>query len=256
MDYYQQLLIICPLIFISGFIDSIAGGGGLISLPSYHIAGFSPHFALGTNKFVSSIGTIFSTLRFVRNKSYNLTCAIPSVFFSLIGAAIGAKIAIYLDVIVLRYILVFGIPVIAVIVYKKKDLEKQTRKNLSKNRIIIYSSIIGFIIGGYDGFFGPGTGTFLILLYTSVLGFDLLTSMGTAKLVNLASNLSSLVVFLIEGKIIFAIGIPAAFCAIAGHYIGSGFAIKKGQQIVRPVLLLVLLLLLTKLVIDLFFENV
>jgi len=252
MEYYEQLLIICPLIFISGFIDSIAGGGGLISLPSFHIIGFSPHFALGTNKFVSCIGTIFSTMRFVRNKNYNLTSAIPSILFALIGAAIGAKIAVYLDVIVLRYVLVFGIPVIAGIVFKKKNLEKQTTKNLSKTRVIIYSAIIGLVIGGYDGFFGPGTGTFLILIYTSVLGLDLLTSMGNAKLVNLASNLASLVVFIIEGKILFAIGIPAAICAIAGHYIGSGYAIKKGQKIIRPMLLFVLILLLAKIVVDLF----
>jgi len=252
MAYYEQLLIICPLIFISGFVDSIAGGGGLISLPTYHISGFSPHFSLGTNKFVSCIGTIFSTLRFVRNKSYNLTSAIPSILFALIGAAGGAKIAVYLDDIILRYILVFGIPVIAVIVFKKKNLEKITPKILSKTRIIVYSSIAGLIIGGYDGFFGPGTGTFLILIYTSVLGFDLLTSMGNAKLVNLASNIASLIVFLIEGKVVFAIGIPAAFCGIAGHYIGSGFAIKKGQKIVRPMLLFVLTLLLVKLIADLF----
>ena len=252
MDYYQQLLLICPLIFISGFIDSIAGGGGLISLPTYNIAGFSPHFALGTNKFVSCIGTVFSTMRFVKNKNYNLTSAIPSILFALIGAVIGAKIAVYLDVVVLRYILIFGIPVIAVIVYRKKNLEKRTPKNLSKIKIILYSSVIGFVIGGYDGFFGPGTGTFLILIYSSVLGFDLLTSMGNAKLVNLASNIASLVVFIAEGKIIFMIGIPAAFCAIAGHYIGSGFAIKKGQTIVRPMLLVVLALLLAKLIADLF----
>jgi uncharacterized membrane protein YfcA len=252
MGYYEQLLIICPLIFISGFVDSIAGGGGLISLPSYNISGFSPHFALGTNKFSSAIGTIFSTMRFVRNKNYNLTSAIPSILFSLIGAAIGAEIAVYLDVVVLRYVLVFGIPVIAVVVYKKKNLEKIKPKNLSKTRIIVYSSIVGFVIGGYDGFFGPGTGTFLILLYASVLGFDLLTSMGNAKLVNLASNLASLVVFLIEGKVDFAIGIPSALCGIAGHYIGSGFAIKKGQKIVRPMLLFVLILLLSKLVADIF----
>jgi len=252
MDYYQQLLLICPLIFISGFIDSIAGGGGLISLPTYNIAGFSPHFALGTNKFVSCIGTVFSTMRFVKNKNYNLTSAIPSILFALIGAVIGAKIAVYLDVVVLRYILIFGIPVIAVIVYRKKNLEKRTPKNLSKIKIILYSSVIGFVIGGYDGFFGPGTGTFLILIYSSVLGFDLLTSMGNAKLVNLASNIASLVVFIVEGKIIFMIGIPAAFCAIAGHYIGSGFAIKKGQTIVRPMLLVVLALLLAKLIADLF----
>jgi len=252
MDYYQQLLIICPLIFLSGFIDSIAGGGGLISLPTYHIAGFSAHFALGTNKFASSIGTIFSTMRFVKNKNYNLTSAIPSILFALIGAAIGAKIAVYLDVVVLRYVLIFSIPVIAGIVYKKKNLERRTTKNLSKVKIVVYSSVIGLVIGGYDGFFGPGTGTFLILIYTSVLGFDLLTSMGNAKLVNLASNLASLAVFIVEGKILYMIGIPAAFCAIAGHYFGSGFAIKKGQTIIRPMLLVVLALLLAKLIADVF----
>ena len=252
MDYYEQLLVICPLIFLSGFIDSIAGGGGLISLPVYHVVGFSPHFALGTNKFASCIGTFFSTIRFVRNKNYNLTSAIPSILFALIGSAIGAKIAIYLDVVVLRYILVCGIPVIAVIVYRKKNLERRTPKRLSKVKTIVYSSIIGLVVGGYDGFFGPGTGTFLILIYTSVLGFDLLTSMGNAKLVNLSSNFASLVVFIVEGKILYTIGIPAALCAIAGHYIGSGVAIKKGRTIVRPMLLVVLILLLAKLIADMF----
>ena len=254
MDYYEQLLVICPLIFVSGFVDSIAGGGGLISLPTYHVVGFSPHLALGTNKFVSCIGTVFSTLRFVRNKNYNLTSAIPSIVFALVGSAIGAKIAIYLDVVVLRYILVFGIPLIAVIVFKKKNLERRTPKNLSKTRVIVYSSFVGLLVGGYDGFFGPGTGTFLILIYVSFLGFDLLTSMGNAKLVNLSSNIASLAVFIIEGKIIYAIGIPAALCAIAGHYLGSGFAIKKGRTIVRPVLLAVLILLLAKIIADMFFH--
>jgi len=252
MDYFEQLIILCPLIFASGFIDSIAGGGGLISLPAYNVAGLAPHFALGTNKFSSCIGTFFSTMRFVRNKSYDLTSAIPSVIFALIGSAIGTKIAIYLDAIVLQYVLIAGVPVIAVIVFKRKNLSNITPKQYSKTKIIVLSSIIGFVIGGYDGFFGPGTGTFLILAYTSVLGFDLLTSMGNAKLVNLTSNLASLVVFLIEGKILFAVGIPAALCAIAGHHIGSGLAIKNGQKIVRPILILVLTLLMIKLLWDLF----
>ncbi len=184
MEYLEQLLIICPLIFISGFIDSIAGGGGLVSLPTYNIAGLSPHFALGTNKFSSCIGTFFSTMRFVKNKSYNLTSAIPSIIFAFIGSAIGSKIAVCLDAKILQYILVGGIPIIAVLVFKKKNLSHIKPRNYSKSKVIILSSLIGFVIGGYDGFFGPGTGTFLILAYTSVLGLDLLTSMGNAKLVN------------------------------------------------------------------------
>ncbi|WP_291529105.1 TSUP family transporter [Bacteroides sp. UBA939] len=252
MNYIEQLIVICPLIFIGSFIDSIAGGGGLITLPSYNIAGLSPHFALGTNKFSSCIGTFFSTMRFVKNKSYNLTSAIPSVIFALIGSAIGTEIAIYLDAKILQYVLIVGVPVIAVVVLKKKKLSENTTKQLSKTRLIVLSSIIGFVIGGYDGFFGPGTGTFLILAYSSVLGFDLLTSMGNAKLVNLTSNFASLFVFLIEGKILFAVGIPAALCAIAGHYIGSGLAIKNGRKIIRPILILVLVLLMMKIVWDMF----
>ncbi|PXV62472.1 hypothetical protein CLV62_11912 [Dysgonomonas alginatilytica] len=253
MEYLDQLLIICPLIFISGFIDSIAGGGGLVSLPTYNIAGLSPHFALGTNKFSSCIGTFFSTMRFVKNKSYNLTSAIPSIIFAFIGSAIGSKIAVCLDAKILQYVLVGGIPVIAVVIFKKKDLSNIKPRKQSKAKVIILSSVIGFVIGGYDGFFGPGTGTFLILAYTSILGFDLLTSMGNAKLVNLTSNIASFIVFAIEGKILLAIGIPAALCAIAGHYIGSGLAIKNGQKVIRPMLIFVLSLLLIKLVWDLFF---
>lgn len=248
MEYLEQLLIICPLIFISGFIDSIAGGGGLVSLPTYNIAGLSPHLALGTNKFSSCIGTFFSTMRFVKNKSYNLTSAIPSIIFAFIGSAIGSKIAVCLDAKVLQYILVAGIPIIAVLVFKKKNLSHIKPRNYSKTKVIILSSLIGFVIGGYDVFFGPGTGTFLILAYASVLGLDLLTSMGNAKLVNLTSNIASLIVLNS-----LAIGIPAAFCAIAGHYLGSGVAIKNGQKVIRPMLIMVLTLLLIKLTYDLFF---
>lgn len=248
MEYLEQLLIICPLIFISGFIDSIAGGGGLVSLPTYNIAGLSPHLALGTNKFSSCIGTFFSTMRFVKNKSYNLTSAIPSIIFAFIGSAIGSKIAVCLDAKVLQYILVAGIPIIAVLVFKKKNLSHIKPRNYSKTKVIILSSLIGFVIGGYDVFFEPGTGTFLILAYASVLGLDLLTSMGNAKLVNLTSNIASLIVLNS-----LAIGIPAALCAIAGHYLGSGVAIKNGQKVIRPMLIMVLTLLLIKLTYDLFF---
>lgn len=192
-------------------------------------------------------------MRFVKNKSYNLTSAIPSIVFAFIGSAIGSKIAVCLDVKILQYILVGGVPVIAVVIFKKKNLSSIKPKKLSKARIIILSSVIGLFIGGYDGFFGPGTGTFLILAYTSILGLDLLTSMGNAKLVNLTSNIASFIVFAIEGKILFSIGIPATLCAIAGHYIGSSVAIKNGQKVIRPMLVLVLTLLLIKLVWNLFF---
>ncbi len=253
MDIIHKLLIICPLVFFGGFLDSIAGGGGIITLPAYYVAGISPHFALGTNKFASTFGTTISAWRFIKNKRVELKSAAVAAVAALIGSSLGASLALVISENFLRVFLIVALPFLCIFIIKNKKMNNEsTDKKHSKNKVMVLCAISGFIIGGYDGFFGPGTGTFLIIVFNTVIGFDLLTASGNAKIVNLASNAASLITFLINGNIVFMIGIPAAVFSIMGHYVGSHLAITKGAKIIRPAFVFVLILLLGKITYDLF----
>lgn len=244
MSYLQQLLILLPIIFISGFVDSIAGGGGIISLPAYQVVGLNPTMVLGTNKLSASIGSLTSTARFIKNKSFSKKI-FPSIAFALIGSAIGAEIAVNVDDLILKYILIGALPVLAVFMLFKKDFKDDERyQQYSKLKLFVMCALVAFVIGMYDGFFGPGTGTFLILLYTSVVGFSLRESLGNAKIINFSTNIAAVVVFMYNGQIDYRLALPAAGAAILGNYIGTGLAIKNGKKIVRPMLVVVLTLLL------------
>ncbi|MGC9771205.1 TSUP family transporter [Fervidobacterium islandicum] len=249
----KDLIVLYPLIFLAGFVDSIAGGGGLISLPAYLFIGLPSHNALATNKLSSTIGTIFSTLRYAKGRAIVYVVAVPSVIGSLIGSHIGARLALVLSDSVLKVILAFLIPFAAVVVLLANPKRSATYEveNISKIRTILISGLIGLTIGMYDGFFGPGTGTFLIILYVSVLSLEHISASGTAKIVNLASNVGALLTFIVGGKVMYSIGLPAALFGIAGNWIGSGLALKKGAKIIKPVMIVVLIILFTKVLMDL-----
>jgi uncharacterized protein len=252
MHTLQTLLIICPLTFLAGFIDSIAGGGGLISLPSYLFIGLPSHAALGTNKFSSSIGTLVATIRYAKNKSIHYKSAFFAAAAALLGSYLGARLALAFDEKYLRLVLVGLLPVIAVfILTRRKFGEENKAASLAPQKILILSIIAGFVIGAYDGFFGPGTGTFLILVFTGMIGFDLATASGNTKVVNLASNIAALVAFIAGGAVVFSIGIPAALSGVLGNWIGSGLAIRNGAKVIRPVFTGVMVLLFGKILWDL-----
>jgi len=247
----KMFLIVCPLVFLGGLVDSIAGGGGLISLPAYLLAGLPPHFAIGTNKLSSAAGTAISAVRFCKNKFVDWGVAIPSILLALIGSALGANLALLVDERIMKYILVIILPVVAFYVLKRKSLETRTEeKKIPRNRVYFIACIASFIVGAYDGFYGPGTGSFLILIYTGLAKMDIKKASGNTKLVNLASNIAALVTYLTNGKIIFFLGITAAVFGIAGNYIGSGLVIKNGQKVMRPIILVVLALLFIKVIVD------
>lgn len=246
-------MIICPLVFLAGVIDAIVGGGGLISLPAYMAAGLPPHLATGTNKCSSTFGTLLSTVRFMKNKKIHYIAALTSAGAALVGSPLGATLNMILDERYLSYTLLVLLPIIAVFLICKKDFgDQEGRVEENKVRMIVLSLLSGFLIGMYDGFFGPGTGTFLILVYTGVIGFDLVTASGNAKVVNLASNVAAFVTFALNGKILWSIGIPAALFGIAGNWVGAGLAIKGGKKLIRPMFMVVLLLLMIKIGYDLF----
>lgn len=242
-------LIVCPLVFVGGLVDALAGGGGLITLPAYLFAGVPMHAALGSNKLSSAIGTCVSTGRYLKNGYVNIQLAVPTVIAALIGSACGANLALLVPEQILKMLLIPILPLAAYYVLKKKDLgETVDESPLSKKRMLVYASLIAFFIGGYDGFYGPGTGTFILLLFTGICRMDLKTASGNTKIINLSSNLAALVTFIINGKVNYPLAMAAAVFSIAGHYTGSGMLMNNGSKVVRPVILIVLGLLFLKII--------
>lgn len=245
----QMFLVVCPLVFLAGLMDAIAGGGGLISLPAYIIAGLPPHYALGTNKLSSAVGTSVSTVRYCRKKYVDWGTAIPSIVLALIGSTIGANVALIVNEKVMKYMLIFILPLIAIYVLRGKTMkEDKKEKEIPRKKIYLIVCFASLLLGTYDGFYGPGTGSFLILIYTGLAKMDIRIAAGNTKLVNLSSNIAALVTFLISGKVIFLLGITASIFSIAGHYIGAGLVIKNGMKVIRPIILIVLALLFIKII--------
>jgi len=248
----ETILIICPLTFLTGLVDSIAGGGGLISLPSYLFIGLPSHAALGTNKFSSSIGTLIATLRYAKNKQVHYKSALAAAIAALLGSYSGALLALAFDERFLRVLLIIMLPIMALFILTRKKFGEESRiSDLSGKKVIILSIITGLVLGAYDGFFGPGAGTFLILAFTGVIGLDLATASGNTKVVNLASNIAALIAFITSGSVVFAVGIPAAISCMLGNWLGSGLAIKNGAKVIRPVFIGVMALLFGKVLWDL-----
>lgn len=242
----QAFLIVCPLIFLAGLVDSIAGGGGLISIPAYLLAGLPPHFAVATNKLSSAFGTATSTIRYFKNGLVHVRLAIPSVLATIAGAYLGARLTLLLSEKNMNYILFAVLPITALIVLNKNLFADREKESAVTRKTYIIVTLSSFLIGGYDGFYGPGTGTFLVLAFTVLAKLNIRTANANSKVINLTSNLSSLVVFILDGKILFPLGLAAAACCIAGNYIGSGLVLSNGAKIVRPVILAVLGLLALK----------
>ena len=246
-----QFLIVCPMVFLAGFVDAIAGGGGLISLPAYLLAGVPMHQAIATNKLSSATGTTISTIRYCRNTKVDWSIAGPAIVLSLIGSSIGAKLTMMMPESVLKVVLLVVLPVTAVFVFRKNALVEKQSGSVSHRRMLLITWIAALAIGCYDGFYGPGTGTFFLLVMVGLAKMDMMQAAANTKLINLASNISALAAFLIGGKVVLTLGLAASVFSIAGHYTGSSMVMKNGTKIVKPIILVVLVLLFLKVIFDL-----
>ncbi|MFC2661767.1 MAG: sulfite exporter TauE/SafE family protein [Eubacterium sp.] len=246
-----MFFLVCPFLFLAGFVDSIAGGGGLISMPVYLLAGLPPHTAVATNKLSSTCGTALTTVRFVKNELINLKLAVPSVLAAVAGSSLGARISMSIDEKILRNIIICVLPVAAFFVLNKKMFSREGRKTAEvTRRTVTVSMIAAFLIGVYDGLYGPGTGSFLIIAFTVFAHLSVETANAQAKAINLTTNITALVLFLLSGKVLIPLGLAGAACNMAGNYIGSGLVMKKGGKVVRPLLLIVLVILFIRLIME------
>jgi uncharacterized membrane protein YfcA len=252
MNLFHIYLIVLPAVFLAGLVDSIAGGGGLLSVPAYLAAGLPPHYVLGNNKFSSSFGTLFATLRYHQHGMIDVRVALLSAFFALIGSFLGSSVVLLLSPDFLRILLVVLIPLVAVLTLTNRSLGRENHSHhQSKQKKYGLAALAELLLGFYDGFFGPGMGMFLILFFTLALKYDFVSANANTKVVNLASNVAAVVTFIAHGKVIFAIGVPAAAVGIAGNLLGAKLVIRRGSSLIRPVFIFTLLLLFGKVLYDL-----
>lgn len=250
--YLHTLLIACPLIFTAGLVDSMAGGGGLISLPALLLAGLPPHAAFGTNKFAGTLGSSVAALKFARSGKIQWRTALMAAAASVICAWLGARVVLHLSERMLNLFMLFVLPAAALFLLLHRSPGQGVQRVLSIRGLLLRTLAIGGACGFYDGIFGPGTGTFLILGFSAFLGLDMVTASGNAKVVNLASNLGACIAYLLGGQVLFAVALPAALCSCLGNYLGARLAIRGGAKYIRPVILLVVGILIAKISIDLF----
>lgn len=247
----KMVLIVVIGVFLASFVDGIAGGGGIISVPTYFLAGLPAHLALGTNKLSSCLGTAVSTGRFIKGGYVDWKLGIPSIALAIYGAHLGTKLQLAMDERWLKWLLLAVLPIVAFVVLRQKQLpEERGEIAPGKQKAIVWAASL--IVGAYDGFYGPGTGTFLILIFCRLGKLDLRTAAGNVKLVNLSSNIGAVATSLMNGKVFIVLGLIGAVSSVLGHWIGSGLAIKDGSKIVRPIILLVLALLAVKVISELF----
>ena len=246
MPDLKTFLIVCPFVLLAGFVDAIGGGGGLISLPAYLIAGLPAHQAIATNKLSATCGTALATFRFARQGYIRWRTALPAIAAAVVGAWCGAHLSLLVDSAVLTKVLYVVLPLTALLVLRRDTLRETPAGDVSERKTALIAAAAALVIGVYDGFYGPGTGTFLIIAFSLLAKMDVRSANGQCKAINLTTNVTSLIVYLRSGNTLIVLGLAAAVCNMLGSYIGSGLAIRSGAKITRPIILLVLALLALK----------
>ncbi len=245
-----SIVLLCLAGFVAAFVDSIAGGGGMISIPAFIMAGVPPHLTLGTNKFSATANSLTSSIRYIQEGKVNWNLLGVLVPFSLVGAFFGVRTVIAIPTLYLRFVITGMILLVGIYTVRKKTLGQiQEIKNPNSLQWFL-GAFFALLIGFYDGFFGPGTGSFLMFMFIKGFGLDFLHAGGNARVLNFISNAVSLVLFALHGKIWYAVGIPVAVAMFFGALAGSRTAFRKGIAFIRPLFIVITFLAALKLLID------
>ena len=250
------LLILCIASFGAGFVDAIVGGGGLIQTPTALI--LMPNLpvatVIGSLKIPAFSGTFFAAKQYVKQvkvdwKRMALMCIVAFSF-----AFLGSELLTKMGNSYMKPILFCILIVVAVYTYSKKSFGQAQSKQLSNKALLLRSLLLSAAVGFYDGFIGPGTGSFLVLGFIALLGYDFLHASANAKLVNLSTNFGSILLFILKGTIIWGVAIPMAICNAVGGLLGAKLAIAKGNQFIRVFFLLVICATILRFGYDVFFK--
>ncbi|MGY1706710.1 TSUP family transporter [Geodermatophilus sp. SYSU D00697] len=242
------LVLLVLAAFAAGWVDAVVGGGGLIQLPALLLVpGMETVQALATNKISSAMGTATSAATYYRRVRPGLATALPMAAVAAIGSAGGALSAAAVPDGVLEPVVLVALVVVAVYTLVRPAVGNVTRLRFSGHRHTVAAGVVGAVIGFYDGIAGPGTGAFLVFALVGLLGFAFLEASATAKVVNLATNVGALVVFAIDGSVLWALGLVMGVANLAGGYLGARTAVGAGSRFVRVVFLVVVGVLIARL---------
>lgn len=251
MDIILQYAIVCPLVMLAGFVDAIAGGGGLISLPAYLISGIPVHNAIATNKMSSTMGTVLATFKYARSGFIPWKLSLSCVACAFAGSTVGAKLALLMDSHIFTIFMLIVLPITGLYLTLRNTLITE-KKPYSYKVTVLFSMITALFLGVYDGFYGPGTGTFLLLLLTGIAHLPLKEANGVTKVINSTTNIAALCVFLLNGKVLLPLAITAGLFNMAGNYLGAVYFEKGGAKNVKPVILFVLTVFFLKVLYELY----
>ena len=254
---WGTLLLVVVAAFAAGWIDAVVGGGGLLQLPALLlIPGIAPIQALATNKLASVFGTATSSVTYYRRAKPDIRTAIPMALIALAGSFGGAAVATLLPAAAFKPIIVVALLAVAMFTAFRPQMGAATMLRFQGHKHHLMAGVAGLVIGFYDGMIGPGTGTFLVIALVALLGYDFLQASAKAKIVNLATNLGALLLFIPHGSVLWLLGGILAVANVAGSYLGSRMAISRGTKFIRVVFLVVVVALIAKLGVDVWNENV
>lgn len=248
----MTIFLLCLAGFVASFVDTIAGGGGLITVPAYMMAGLPSHMALGTNKFSATCGSFTSSFKFIKSGKADFRILRYALPFSLLGAVLGVNTALSINEAILSGLVTVLVMSIGVYSLFSKELGMEDNFKGVNKKTITYAIILAFVIGFYDGFFGPGTGSFLAFGMIKLFGYDFTRATANSKVMNFTSNVTSLVLYAAKGKIYYAMGIPVAIFVILGARAGTKVALNNGAKFIKPIFTTMSLIIAGKLLLDIF----
>lgn len=240
--------------FMAAFVDAIAGGGGLISLPAYLASGLSFHTALGTNKISASIGTVASTIKFAKAGKINWTLIKKIAPFSFIGATIGVIAVKHLKEKYFYPVVIILLILVLIYTLFNKKLGEKNEILIFTPKTIFIGKIFGLVLGFYDGFFGPGTGSFLIFGLIKIFKVDFTNASGNSKALNLASNITSAIIFIFTKEVNYIYGLSMAIIMMLGGILGTKMAVTKGTTFIKPIFLIMTTIVLIKMICEKIFK--
>ena len=252
LEIWVFVLLFCAA-FFSGFVDAIAGGGGLITIPALISVGIPEHIALATNKLQATFGSFTAAANFTHKKMVDFRSLWHGIIWTFIGAVLGTWAILLIDATVIKYLIpIFLIAILIYTIFSPKLGESDSKKRINES---LFYAIFGLVIGFYDGFMGPGTGSFWMFAFVSLLGLNLKSAVANTKILNFVSNIVSLFVFIAGGQILWMLGIIMGFGQMIGAYFGSHMVIKKEIKFIKTIFLIVVSLTIIKLLYDLFLKQ-
>lgn len=249
----STMLLLCAAFFCAGIIDAVSGGGGLLTLPTFLLAGFPTHFIAGTNQCSCLLGSITAAFRYMKEGKIYWFTALISAVTAIPGSILGARFNLIMPERYLQMVMVVLLPVVAVVLMVHRQFGTENRVNtLSKMQQVTAAVLIGFLLGGYTGFYGAGGGTFILLSFALLNRLDLVTASGNTKVCSTFATITASLTYALSGAVVWPAAIAATVFNIAGNYIGAGLALRNGKKIIQPMFLLILVLLFARLIYTLF----